>query len=372
MQRQFDNAAVSFGPQPIHLDPHALLEFVGGRPEIAFAWRPDTNGKRRLIGNPNKASRNLHLLFGQAIRNNIEALGEVAHRLKRFPSATGCVQGSNPVKNILKHKGSQWFYITDLVKAYPSVDLERLAALLVFILQYDEHFPEVQFLDFPKGKLSVQQVYDDPLFPRMHEFLKVFFGGLRGEGLAVGGPLSPYLLNLYCEVYLDTNVRFLCQDKRLTYTRYVDDLAISGWHYIGYFTRKKIRELIEGAGFAVNHRKSRVQARSYGKVSITKLGLEDPLEGSASIDGRLVYSQKKRRKLHRLIDDYLMERTDWPEKVSGYAAEFLHYYKTIDEPTATDEKTFALCKQFEEEWRTYDHRLPAWERETDRRPAIQF
>jgi hypothetical protein len=51
---------------------------------------------------------------------------------------------------------------------------------------------------------------------------------------------------------------------------------------------------------------------------------------------------------------------DHPERVSGYVAEFLHYYKTIHEPTATDEKTFALCKRFEEVWRSYEKRLPVW------------
>ncbi len=41
---------------------------------------------------------------------------------------------------------------------------------------------------------------------------------------------------------------------------------------------------------------------------------------------------------------------DWPEKVSGLISEFMYYYKNVEQPTATDRKTFELCKEFENEW----------------------
>lgn len=80
---------------------------------------------------------------------------------------------------------------------------------------------------------------------------------------------------------------------------------------------------------------------------MTQVGLA---EQPGTVVARLVFPQKKRRHLHRAIHDYLALRTDWPEKVSGYIAEFLYYYKAVRVKTATDRKTFALCRSFERVW----------------------
>jgi hypothetical protein len=74
----------------------------------------------------------------------------------------------------------------------------------------------------------------------MERFVHMAFGGEGGRGLAVGGPVSPYLLNLYCEVFLDSSDHGSTwkssedrrdPDKEILYTRYVDDLVFSSNRY---------------------------------------------------------------------------------------------------------------------------------------------
>ena len=100
----------------------------------------------------------------------------------------------------------------------------------------------------------------------------------------------------------------------------------------------------------MNHRKSKVLTIGQGAVFVTKVGLEQQEEQDVA---RIVFPQKKRRRLHGAIMSYLALQMDWPEKVSGLVAEFLYYYKKVPEKTASDKKTFRLCKDFEAEWARY-------------------
>jgi hypothetical protein len=136
----------------------------------------------------------------------------------------------------------------------------------------------------------------------------------------------------------------------VTYTRYVDDLVFSRGIPIPFFMRQEIRRFITEAGFAVNHRKSTVRSRQMGTVFVTKIGMrEDSAESGEAKPAILVFPQKKRRRIHGIIQSYLTKElwNESPEVIRGIIAEFLHYYKQVVIPTKTDAKTFALCKEFE-------------------------
>ncbi len=256
------------------------------------------------------------------------------------------MKGSNSQKNALQHRLGRFFYITDIKDAYPSLDLERLALFITRVVKHTEYEEEISLKFFgvdPRKDL----IRDDPIFREVLGLLRMYFSGSYGDGLAVGGPSSPFLMNLFCEVFIDAPLRRLCEKWALKYARYVDDLTFSSELIISAEQRKEIRKIIEAAGFQVNHRKSRILARSMGTVFVTQVGLA---EQSGTAVARLVFPQKKRRHLHRVIHDYLAQRTDWPEQVSGYIAEFLYYYKVVGAKTATDRKTFALCRWFEKVW----------------------
>lgn len=335
--------------------PLQYASMVGGRPHISFYWKPGKNGnkKRRLIGNPNKPTRVLHELFGWYVRRGIDAMGKDNYTLRRLPSSTGFVKGSNPLKNAQKHIEGRFFYTTDIWSAYPHVDLKRLAALLVYIKKHQEYKTDFSLYMLGQNASCVETLTRDPLYEDMFAFLESFCSGLRGEGLAVGGPLSPYFFNLFCEVFADARLRKICERYDITCTRFADDCVFSRNKPIIPDMRRDIRAAIQSAGFSINHRKSHVLAREMGTVFITKVGLREPADGGKVT---LVHPQKKRRKLHEIVRSYLLRQMDWPEKVSGYIPEFLYYYKNVGEPTATDHKTFALCKKFETEWARLGHR----------------
>ncbi len=335
-------------------DPNHFVKMVGGRPDIVFDWKYDTNGKRRLIGNPNKPMRRLHELFGDYIRTTIRAMKDGNHSLILLPSSTAFVKGSNPLKNAAKHADGKFFYITDILEAYRRIDLKRLASCIVYIKGYAEYRLVCSLRQLGWDKTLIEVLREDWLFLPMLAFLESFCAGPRGEGLAVGGPLSPYLFNLYCEVYCDAALRRVCETYEITFTRYADDYVFSREKPICSEIRWELRRCINRGGFEVNHRKSRVLSREMGTVHVTKVGLhERPYVDVRQQSAKMTFPQKKRRKLHGMIKSYVEGHKDWPEKVSGFIAEFLYYFKKAGVPTKSDRKTFALCREFEREWAKY-------------------
>lgn len=373
---------VSGRPQYVsEFNPLDLIQMAGPNPSFSFSWEspksssPSDKKKRRMISRPNADMRRLHSVYKKHLENAITAMGkEGTYGLRFLPSATGCVTGSNPLINAKMHEDSEFFYVTDLRNAYPSVDLRRLAILLFYIEHYDYYEVDFSLRQFSQNELAQYEVSTNPSFQKMEGFVQIAFGGYGGQGLAVGGPLSPYLLNLYCEVFLDSALRYYFfkyensgnPERKIIYTRYVDDLTFSSKEFISAEMRKDIRRIVENAGLTINHRKSLVLKRSMGTVFITKLGLRTenvPIKNSQkqTKKGTLTFSQKKRRRLHGILQSFIKPiqpkegsqtklpsyNNDSPEVVSGVIAEFLHYYKNVEKPTATDRKTIALCKQFE-------------------------
>lgn len=349
------------------LRPDLVGRSFGGLPQINFHWE-EVRGKQRLIGAPNNAMRRLHRAFGTYLQDLVHRADSGGYGVRKLPSATACVPESNHFQNAELHRYGQYLYITDLTDAYGTVSLPRLALLITFLIQFEEYVDRVSLAWFGQDDRR-EQLADDPCYGRVLGFLQAHFSGHAGQGLAIGGPLSPYLMNLYCEVYLDAPLRRFCEKRekgyQITYTRYVDDLVFSARTYIGPIARSRIRSIIEESGFTVNDRKSRIGILGMGQVSVTKMGLEAQGEEGSGQPARLVFPQKKRRRLHGLIHSYLSEKMDWPEKVQGHAAEFLQYAQRVHPRTATDEKTLALCRQFFAEWRKYGG--PKWKRRRRKR-----
>jgi hypothetical protein len=365
MESAMKNRKIAAPPLPeARFVPEEFLATLTGEPDFDFRWGhpkekkgeplpAKLRGKRRLIGHPNDAMRAAHAAFKRHLAHWLSLMGDDGKYLVRLPSATGCVAGSNPIANALRHEDASHFYVTDFAHAYQSVDLERLTLLLVFLARYPYYRSDYTVEKFAKNELAHFAMRTDPMHAPMRYLVARLFAGMYGKGLAVGGPLSPMLLNLYCEVFLDSRLRYkflLMRDvkepeRTVTYTRYVDDLVFSRGMPIPSWMRAEIRQYIAEAGFPVNHRKSRVLSRDMGTVFVTKVGLRSAEDGKAV----LVFPQKKRRRLHGIIGSYLTEpfQRDDPETIRGLVAEFIHHYKHVGRPTESDKKTFALCKEFE-------------------------
>lgn len=338
-------------------DPLSLLSEISSMPVFHTRWEK-VGEKRRLISNPNGPMRRLHELFKRELSHAIWKIGEQYgssenYTLRKLPSATGSVPSSNHFVNAEMHMGHRFFYITDIAHAYPSVDLDRLTKLLTLVFRYESYQLDSGYSIrwFASNPLAQEMMISDPMYDRMREFVRIAFAGAEDRGLAIGGPLSPYLLNLYCEVFVDSKLRKLCErvgsrenpERNITYTRYVDDLVFSRDVIISSDFRKEIRSIVESAGFSVNHRKSKVLDATMGTVFVTKVGIE----GTGN-DAVIRFPKEKRRRLEGIIRSYLSKSmwNDSPEVIRGLIAEFLYYLKHAA-PTESDKRLRELCKQFQ-------------------------
>lgn len=235
-------------------------------PAFRYFWLKDRNPvsgrtKRRLIGAPNEPMEILHAALIRRLRNL--AIDRAA--------ITGSLPGCNPVRNVLRHRQSQFFYLLDLSNAYGNVDGERLITLLTGLM------PDA-----------------DPL--ELGSFLRQYCLAQNG-GLIVGAPASPDLFNIYAALLIDAPLAPLCERYRLRYTRYLDDLTFSSGSRIGCKKRRAIRDCIASSGLPIQHRKCEVVDVTKRSIVITGVGLD--AGGFVFLPRR--YLRKVRGLLHRAM-----------------------------------------------------------------------
>lgn len=74
--------------------------------------------------------------------------------------------------------------------------------------------------------------------------------------LPQGAPTSPYIANILCGK-LDRRINSFCQKNNFTYTRYADDLTISGDEKLVHY-KSLFRKIINDSGFYFNEDKARL------------------------------------------------------------------------------------------------------------------
>ncbi|MDD4995356.1 MAG: reverse transcriptase family protein [Patescibacteria group bacterium] len=251
-----------------------ILKNIDGTPGFnKFTYR-DVNPvaktvKMRTLYAPNNAMRQVHRGLIFYLRRHL-----LEHH--PLPHATGAMRGSSPKKNVLRHRGNRFFYLTDIHNFYPSVDAERLAGIL---MNLDERLMEDE-----TGLLA---------------FLNKYCIADEG-GLATGAPASPDLANRYAGELLDRPLGEFCRRHGIIYTRYLDDLTFSATEPIGKRKRQMIRRIILAAGFQINHKKSIVRDIQKAPVVINGIAMDKtsrifiPRHYLRKIRGRL-YSVKRGR-----------------------------------------------------------------------------
>jgi retron-type reverse transcriptase len=137
------------------------------------------------------------------------------------PSAHGAVIGKSSKTNALKHCGQRCTYCLDLKSCFPNIHSTRVRRL----------FEETLGCSPPVATILTG--------------LTTF-----NFQLAQGFSTSSAILNLIC-VNLDQDIEKYISNKMLTYTRYIDDITISG-SFISEHTREQIKQIIIGHGFILN------------------------------------------------------------------------------------------------------------------------
>ncbi len=274
--------------------------------------------KQRPIAAPRKGMYDLHQRLIAYVR---PLVNERLTPVLRY--ATAGRPGCSPVKNAAIHRKNRFFYLTDIRRAFPSVDGWRLALLLA---QLD---PELCGEKNDQGVLAFKRA--EGIF----RFLKGKFVEEDGYGIITGGPASNDLFNLLLSVEVDQKIHDLifCPAYRrlqIIYTRYTDDLTFSGRRPIPKEFRRAVREIIVSAGFTVNHNKGKSLVVDISKrtIVITGVGVEHggrmflPRPYLSHVSGLIQYA------LHHLPSLSGKTRKELLGKVEGTMGLFWAFHST--------------------------------------------
>ena len=175
-----------------------------------------------------------------------------------MPYATGGLPGKQLLHNVYPHINNDHFYMTDLTDAFGQVDTIELIDRARYalksmgrphnIIDWDQQIADI--VEFIADKTSTDQA----------------------PGLPLGAPASPFLFNLYCKP-MDDYLGPWCEERGITYTRYLDDLTFSAASPIGKKRRQQIRDIISVGGIPINHAKTKVHSLAKGPVTITGISL---------------------------------------------------------------------------------------------------
>jgi RNA-directed DNA polymerase len=182
------------------------------------------------------------------IQKRLNTLFQHAYQTK--PSAHGFLPKKSIVTNAEAHTRRQWVLNIDLQDFFPSIHFGRVRGMLMGI----------PYKLSPEVATVIAQ-----LCCRRTE-------GGEHAALPQGAPSSPMITNMIC-ARMDAQLQRLAYRSRATYTRYADDLTFSTTlkrlpptlattsdeNSFNPTLSLELREIVEGNGFTVNERKSRLQ-----------------------------------------------------------------------------------------------------------------
>ncbi|MFC3614534.1 reverse transcriptase family protein [Lutimaribacter marinistellae] len=148
--------------------------------------------------------------------------------------ATGFREGYSIIDNAKMHCGRDELLKVDVKDFFPTINFSRVIKV---------------FLNFG--------------YPSDVSFILSRLCTLNGE-LPQGAASSPMLSNIICND-MDRRMVKLCKSHRLRYTRYADDIAISGKN-IPKGVARLFFEIIESEGFGINEKKIRFLKKGERKI----------------------------------------------------------------------------------------------------------
>jgi hypothetical protein len=228
-------------------DPGSYLRKVPHGPlqHYHYQWRDKADGSRRLIEIPKSRLKRLQR----------QLLERILLAVPVHPAAHGFVRGRSCLSAARPHSGQAMLIRLDLEDFFASIGGGRIFALYR-TLGYPETVASLlQGLccnRVPEAILRQRDANGRLLsWPQRNR--------LAARHLPQGAPSSPTLANL-CAWRLDQRLAGLARAMGLHYTRYADDLALSGDH-LGPARYQRLQALVGAIaleeGFALNHRKTR-------------------------------------------------------------------------------------------------------------------
>ena len=153
-------------------------------------------------------------------------LKEVIEKIRSHDAATGFRKGCSVVKHAARHVGNSSTLKMDFKDFFPSIKKRRIVALF-------------EYLGYSKS-------------------VSLYLASIccLGDRLPQGAPTSPSLSNIVARKF-DARVTALANKRGWRYSRYADDIAITG-HDVRFSLSKLIAAIAKNEGFEINDSKSRL------------------------------------------------------------------------------------------------------------------
>ncbi len=151
----------------------------------------------------------------------------ILSKIKLPENIQGGVKKKSNITNAKKHQGNKYQFSTDLQDFFPSVTHKQIFKL---------------FLDLG---------YSNHIAYWLTKLTSIEFE------LPQGTPTSTAIANL---VFIETDKKLiaLCNENKITYTRFVDDLTFSGPKDFQSLTNE-ILDIVKGSGFKISYRKTKYE-----------------------------------------------------------------------------------------------------------------
>ncbi len=234
-----------------------------------FTLRKKTRGKRQIHA-PIRALKGIQRWI----------LNELLENIPVNSSAKGFVTGSSIVDNAKLHVNKLYVLNIDLKDFFPSVKSPQV---------YRVFFDRLGYRPVVASILTNLTTLNN--------------------SLPQGAPTSPYLSNLVCDE-MDRRIEAYCGKNNLAYSRYADDLTVSGNQRLN-FVFPVLSRIISEYGFKINSRKIRYSHRG-NRMMVTGLTVNDK-----------VSIPRGQRKIYRAI---FHEAKLSPEKYKARYSQLAGYY----------------------------------------------
>ena len=245
---------------------------------------PKQNGDQRVIYQASPELKSLQYWVREKI-------------LKLLPiseAAFAYQTGSSIKKHADFHKNAYFIFHTDIKNYFPSIHEEMLTNILI------EH----------RDSLQTQGMWFEDICDVV---AKICF---RNGQLSIGTVSSPIISNIVAYKF-DELVISYCKKQGYLYSRYADDIYISGNSYIPESTKNYIEDCLCSYNFRMNISKTWFKSKK-SRRKITGLIITDT--------GRVSVGMENRKKIKSMIYNRLVNGNGSPNEILGYLA----YLKDVE------------------------------------------
>ena len=258
----------------VHRSKYPLSDFLHGD---IFRYTT-ANMKGRTIYRPDKRLKVFLNFLNAFLFEHLEINDQVVYSYRK---------GRNPYQAVSVHSSSRAFFQTDIENFFGSIDKALIRATI---------FPQI--CRVPISDLPNQ-------LNRILDLITI------NDVLPVGFPTSPLISNA-CLTPFDNALYDYCNNSNLIYTRYADDLVISGRNReIFQDVGNKVSELLE------HHFSGRLKV-NIAKQKLTTVGRKIKILGMVILpNGQVTIDNELRKRVEVLLYFYLRNRDAFLDMVDG-------------------------------------------------------